>query len=208
LGSLNRRYECVTICKAGFPAFLIFLVGVLKTYFVSRCFHIAVLFALLSLFLSPLLPNHVSPWLSFSHELLAILSVLFLLCAYLIAGKRLQIKKITIVAFVIALIPLIQCYADIHYFMGDALIASAYLMLVCLALSLGVSFSYKYNQQTIIKCLAYVFLFSSIVSVYLSICQWLEINQLGVFQYPIKDNARPYANLASFNRRRSCSISY
>ena len=162
-------------------------------------FKYTIIFAVLALGLSPLLPNHSFPWVSFQSEFLSIVCCFLLLLALTFKADVFYIKKIAFFAFFVSLVPIIQYAYGVIYFIGDAIMASVYLWSVFLVIGLGISFSYSFNCELLLKKLSLILLFSSVVSVYLALSQWLEINHLGLWLIDLPLGGRPYANLAQPN---------
>lgn len=159
---------------------------------------LAALFALFGWFAAP----HSFPWAAFHNELPFFLSLLLL--AHF-AWKPLEdralpgvhLPRFAIFLFAVSLIPLVQYVFGTVYFFGDAFVAALYVAAFALACSVGYRLGRVRSSDTV-AALAAVFLFGSIVSVFLATSQWLILDA-GWWVVDLAPGGRPYANLAQPN---------
>lgn len=153
---------------------------------------IKILFA--SLGIALLMPNHYMPWLAFHSDSIVLLA---LFSSYIFKSTKNRISKITFFIFLISLYPIVQyCFGQIYFF-GDALVSFIYILALAISLHIGSS---EENSEIMAEMLSYTFIISGLISVFISIHQWLELGKLAIFILDEAPSNRYYGNLAQPNQ--------
>ncbi|MEJ5139332.1 MULTISPECIES: PglL family O-oligosaccharyltransferase [Acinetobacter] len=151
------------------------------------------------LLLAWLLPIHKMPWTTFGSEALTFLSALVLLSAFL--NKDLKIPKPQVLILPVLAIPLIQWgFGEILYF-SNALLCTAYIAMFWLMLVVGYNLAVgeKGQREQVFKLFCLVVFTGAMLSSFIAICQWLNINDyFSPLMNRLREN-RPYANFAQPN---------
>lgn len=155
------------------------------------------LLAGLSIALAWLLPIHYRPWVTYTGELFAFLSLFCLSAIYL--RERLQLSFITLPLLVLACIPLLQWGFGQVFFFDKALLCSIFIFSFWLTIQLGHNLSKQaMQQQKIFTYFCYVLLIVGLLSSFIATCQWLNVEH---YFYGMSNllSHRPYANFAQPN---------
>lgn len=147
--------------------------------------------------LSWLSPDHYTPWLTFSSELLAYAAALCTLGLYI--DKPLALPKQQLPLFLIACIPFLQWLLGIEFYFSKALLAALYVFAFAMMVVLGFNLSREpVSRQQIFKGFSLLTFVVGLITVAIALLQWLHLDQgiLGVMQ--LRGN-RPYANFAQPN---------
>lgn len=148
-----------------------------------------------------LLPNHYPPWLTFHQQLAAVVAFLPIVAwsAFFTTGHTPLIAK---AAMVLASIPLAQVLTGQLEFHGDGVLAALYLVGLGLTSVAGARVAFAHGdgrRMRAIDGLWVAFAIASIVSVGISIHQWLDLQRLTVFIVEMQPSGRPFGNLAQPN---------
>lgn len=146
-----------------------------------------------------LLPNHYLPWLSVYQEFCMLLAALLVVFC---ASHQVKIKtpKVIVVVFLVSLIPFIQYFLGINYYLGDVLLVVLYLwvfILVFIAAYNIAGLEEKLKKQWLYYIFL-AFLFSSIISVWVQLRQWFLLDG-NIWVVDLPPNSRPFANVAQPN---------
>lgn len=146
-----------------------------------------------------LLPNHYLPWLSVYQELCMFLAVL--LVVFCISRKvKIKTPKVIVVVFLVSLIPFIQYFLGINYYLGDVLLVGLYhwvFILVFIAAYNIAGLEEKLKKQWLYYIFL-AFLIASIISVWLQLRQWFLLDG-SIWVVDLPPNGRPFANVAQPN---------
>lgn len=155
------------------------------------------------LFLSYLLPNHYSPWLSFHQELAA--AIAFGPLLVWASNWAAAIPVITYGAALLALVPLLQVATGQLYFATDGWMAFLYLMGFALAAHAGAQGAFtplsgRNSSPSQVEVIWVAILCAALVSAGLAMNQWLVPSYGGIYIAEIPPDSRPFANLAQPNQ--------
>lgn len=146
-----------------------------------------------------LLPNHYFPWASFWQEGLAgVAFALLVVLTVLRARAPVRAPWLAVAAIVLAAVPPLQHLFGLIHFGGDAWLASLYLLGFGLAVCLPALQAPR--VEALLGGLVWAVLVGALASVGLALCQWLELDGLGVFLMDLPPKGRPFANLAQPNQ--------
>lgn len=151
------------------------------------------------LLLAWLLPIHKMPWTTFGSELLAFLSAIALLSAFI--DKGLKIPKPQVLILPVLAIPLIQLGFGQVLYLSNALLCTAYLAMFWLMVIVGYNLAVgeKGQREQVFKIFCLVIFTGAVLSSIIAISQWLGLNgYLRPFANLLNGN-RPYANFAQPN---------
>ena len=159
-----------------------------------------------------LVPNHQLPWASFHHE---VWTGLVLVLAALLMGwqtkYRFQLPKPALLLLVLALLPFLQWVTGAQPKWGQAVIASAYLLAVSLAIVLGYT-ARRNGSSRLIEILFFAVLIAAVLNMPIQVIQWMQWYQLdlnsfvGFFVTPIPEVARPSGNLLQPNQLATLQV--
>lgn len=148
-----------------------------------------------------LLPNHHYPWVAYYNDLPAALALVLLAVSASIHHRWRAHQQTSAVSFAIlciATIPLAQYSSGLISFLGDAFMAVLYLGGLAIAHMVGLRIGAQ-NAREAITILASAILSAALVSVFLALHQWLQLDGLGIWLMDMPPGGRPYANLAQPN---------
>jgi O-antigen ligase len=151
-----------------------------------------------------LLPNHHWPWPAFHTDAWVAAAMLIMLWLVLVLhGQRLQVSAVSVVAFGLALIPLLQWTGGQISLLGDAVVSSAYLYGFALAVVLGEVVARRDASQAT----AWIWLavaLAALISVAIQLNQWTGGTEgdtpLDIWVMYLQPGMRPYGNLGQPNQ--------
>ncbi|WP_180082557.1 PglL family O-oligosaccharyltransferase [Acinetobacter sp. YH12201] len=158
------------------------------------------LLLLASIFISLawLLPIHYRPWVTYTGELFAFLSLFTLAAIYL--KDKIKLPVISSPLLLLAMIPLIQYLADELFFFDKALTSTLFVFGFWLSIVIGYNLSVeKINREEVFTGLSYVFLMAGTATGVIAICQWLTLDAYIPGMVDMQRAVRPYANFAQPN---------
>lgn len=158
------------------------------------------LLLLASIFISLawLLPIHYRPWVTYTGELFAFLSLFTLAVIYL--KDKIKLPVISLPLLFLAAIPLVQYGAGELFFFDKALICSLFVLGFWLSVVVGYNLSSeKADRANIFTGLSYVFLMAGTATGVIAICQWLTLDAYIPGMVNMQRAVRPYANFAQPN---------
>ncbi|SDC00060.1 PglL family O-oligosaccharyltransferase [Acinetobacter boissieri] len=141
-------------------------------------------------------PDHYTPWLTFSSEMLTYASVFCLFAAYI--ERPLQCPKFQLLWLFVVSIPLLQWSLGIELYFSKALLSACYLLGFGMSVVLGYNIAKEYGKARILMPLSILICAVAVVSCGIALLQWLDLekNLWGIMQ--LRGN-RPYANFAQPN---------
>lgn len=150
------------------------------------------------LLLGWLIPDHYFPWTTFYNDASSWIG-LTLFAIWLGCIRKPEgvvVPKILWVVLLFAIVPVVQWMLGTVYFFSDALMASSYLLGLCLAILVGRN---AVSNADFLTWFASVVLCGAFVSLWLALCQWLRLDILGLWVVEMPLGGRPFANLAQPN---------
>ncbi len=145
-----------------------------------------------------LLPIHYRPWVTYTGELFAFLSLFTLAAIYLKDKIKLPVSSLPLLF--LAVIPLVQYGAGELFFFDKALTSTLFVFGFWLSMVVGYNLSSdKADRTSIFTGLSYVFLLVGTATGVIAICQWTNLDAHLPGMINIQGNTRPYANFAQPN---------
>lgn len=156
------------------------------------------LFAAVFISLGWLLPIHYRPWVTYTGELFAFLSLFSLAAIYL--KDKIKLPVLSLPLLLLAMIPLIQYLSGELFFFDKALTSTLFVFGFWLSIVIGYNLSVeKINREEVFTGLSYVFLMAGTATGIIAICQWLTLDAYIPGMVDMKRAVRPYANFAQPN---------
>ena len=151
-----------------------------------------------------LLPIHYRPWVTYTGELFAFLSLFALSALFL--KEKLLLPKVSLPLLLLSLVPFIQYGFGELFFFSKALMCGLYIFAFWLSIVLGFNLSQKpLEREQLFSGLCTVFWSVGLVTALIATCQWLNIEQYIPGMTSLK-GIRPYANFAQPNNMASFLI--
>ena len=151
-----------------------------------------------------LLPIHYRPWVTYTGELFAFLSLFALSALFL--KEKIFVPKISLPLLLLSLVPFIQYGFGELFFFSKALMCGLYIFAFWLSMVLGFNLSQQpLAREQLFSGLSTVFCSVGVLSAIIAICQWLNIEQSLPGMTTLKGN-RPFANFAQPNNMASFLI--
>ena len=145
-----------------------------------------------------LLPIHYRPWVTYTGELFAFLSLFALAAIYLKDKTKLPVLSLPLL--VLATIPLIQYLGGELFFFDKALTSTLFVFGFWLSIVIGYNLSVeKIDREDVFTGLSYVFLMTGTLTGIIAICQWLTLDAYIPGMVNMQNAVRPYANFAQPN---------
>ena len=157
------------------------------------------LIAAILISLAWLLPIHYRPWVTYTGELFAFLSLFALAAIYLKDKIKLPVLSLPLVF--LAIIPLIQYLAGELFFFDKALTSTLFVFGFWLSIVIGYNLSVeKLERESIFTGFSIVLLLCGTLTGIIAICQWTNLDAYLPGMVNIQgNNTRPYANFAQPN---------
>jgi O-antigen ligase len=147
-----------------------------------------------------LLPTHIAPWTAYHHDLAMALALVPLGAWLIVDSKRpVTLDPLALGALIAACIPLLQFRFGLIYFLGDAVVACAYLVGFALAVLTGARLEEAYPGR-LVNVLFAAFGLAAILSVGIELYQWQRLDDLGLLISNLGTLARPFGNLNQPNQ--------
>lgn len=155
--------------------------------------------AAICIFFAWLLPVHYRPWVTYTGELYAFISLMFLMAACV--KDKLYLPKIGLPFLALAVLPFIQLALGHVYFFSIAFLGFLYIAAFWLAMTLGFNLSQGAAQRAkTFRYLSFTFLISGVATGLVAICQALNFDEpLNAIMMNISGTTRPFANFAQPN---------
>jgi len=156
------------------------------------------LFAAVLISLGWLLPIHYWPWVTYTGELFAFLSLFTLAAIYL--KEKIKLPVLSLPLLLLAIIPLIQYLASELFFFDKALTSAIFVFGFWLSIVIGYNLSVeKIDREDVFTGLSCVFLMAGTATGLIAICQWTNLDAYLPGMVNIQGNRRPFANFAQPN---------
>ncbi|NNG77454.1 polymerase [Acinetobacter sp. ANC 4277] len=158
------------------------------------------LLLLASIFISLawLLPIHYRPWVTYTGELFAFLSLFALAAIYL--KDKIKLPVISLPLLLLAAIPLIQYFGSELFFFDKALLCSLFVFAFWLCSVLGYNLTQsKIDRENVFTGFSVVLLLCGTLTGIIAICQWLTLDAYIPGMVNMQNAVRPYANFAQPN---------
>ena len=144
-----------------------------------------------------LLPVHYRPWVTYTGELFAFLSLFALAAIFL--QQKIKLPVVTLPLVVMAFIPVAQWMFGLEFFFSVALISCLFVIGFWLSAVLGYNLSLTpRDREQAFSVFSYVLLIVGTLSGLMAIAQWLTIENHIPGIANLRSN-RPYANFAQPN---------
>lgn len=145
-----------------------------------------------------LLPIHYRPWVTYTGELFAFLSLFALTAIYL--KDKIKLPTITLPLIVLAIVPFIQYFLGELYFFDKALLCSLFIFAFWLCSVLGYNLTQsKLDRENIFNGFSIVLFLCGTLTGIIAICQWLTLDAYIPGMVNMQNAVRPYANFAQPN---------
>ncbi|OTG80700.1 O-antigen ligase family protein [Acinetobacter sp. ANC 4648] len=145
-----------------------------------------------------LLPIHQTPWTTFESEILTFLSGLALLGSFL--QQKIKIAKPQIIASIILIIPILQCFFGQILYLSNALLSFAYIFSFWLMIVLGYNLSLGGSaREKVLKNWSWLVLIVGLISSLIAILQWLQLSHYFFPYMNLLKGNRPFANFGQPN---------
>jgi len=144
-----------------------------------------------------LLPNHYYPWVSAYQDFSSFLVLIIIFAIFF--KKQLVLDLNFLFLLLISLVPLIQILFHKIYFLGDSLIAFIYIASFSFTYVLALNLGRKNSIAPYLCFISNIFIFSSVVSLYIILKQWLLLTNGGIWMADLPPNGRPFANFGQPN---------
>ncbi|WP_338561390.1 O-antigen ligase family protein [Acinetobacter sp. KS-LM10] len=157
-----------------------------------------IFFSIIFLILAWLLPFHRSPWPTFGSEVLTFISASILLFGFY--KTKISIPKPQLLILPIVFVPLLQLLFGQGIYFSNAILCTGYILMFWCMVVVGFNLSdTPEKREKIFKLFSFALLVVGLVSSWIAIFQWLNLNSyFSTWMYTFKGN-RPYANLAQPN---------
>lgn len=148
--------------------------------------------------LSWLLPIHYRPWVTYTGELFAFLSLFSLAAIYL--KDKIKLPVLSLPLLLLAIIPLIQYLGGELFFFDKALTSTLFVFGFWLSIVIGYNLSVeKLDRENIFTGFSIVLLLCGTLTGIIAICQWLTLDAYIPGMVNMQNAVRPYANFAQPN---------
>jgi hypothetical protein len=158
--------------------------------------------ASLLLALAWLIPNTSQPWVAFQKEFWAAITFalvgLVLALRWWRARRAFEADPLACVLALLAVYALLQWTMGIQYFFGHAAVGATYFLGAACAVVVGRAWE-REQPGIVARWLFPALLVASIGTVGLILKQWLGVDGLEVWTYPMPDNQRPFGNMLQPN---------
>lgn len=145
-----------------------------------------------------LLPIHYRPWVTYTGELFAFLSLFALATIYLKDKIKLPILSLSLL--LLATIPLIQYFGGELFFFDKALLCSLFIFAFWFCSVLGYNLTQsKLERENVFTGFSIVLLLCGTLTGIIAICQWLTLDAYIPGMVNMQNAVRPYANFAQPN---------
>ncbi len=145
-----------------------------------------------------LLPVHYRPWVTYTGELFAFLSLFALAALYL--KDKIRLPLISLPLLLLAAVPFVQLTFGQAFFFSKALMSAIFIFAFWLSIVLGYNLSREQTErEKIFTGLSYLFLSAGTLIAIIAICQWLTIDAYLTSLMVNLRGDRPFANFAQPN---------
>ncbi|OTG75018.1 polymerase [Acinetobacter terrae] len=145
-----------------------------------------------------LLPIHYRPWVTYTGELFAFLSLFALAAIYLKDQIKLPIISLPLVF--LACMPIFQYFGGESFFFDKALICSLFVLAFWFCSVVGYNLTQKkIDRENVFTGFSTILLLSGTLTGIIAICQWLTLDAYIPGMVDMQRAVRPYANFAQPN---------
>ena len=145
-----------------------------------------------------LLPIHYRPWVTYTGELFAFLSLFSLAAIYL--KDKIKLPVLSLPLLLLAIIPLIQYLGGELFFFDKALTSTLFVFGFWLSIVIGYNLSVeKLDRESVFTGFSIVLLLCGTLTGIIAICQWLTLDAYIPGMVNMQNAVRPYANFAQPN---------
>jgi O-antigen ligase len=145
-----------------------------------------------------LLPIHYRPWVTYTGELFAFLSLFALAALYL--KDKIKLPMMSLPLLFLAGVPLVQYFSGSLFFFDKALLSSLFVLGFWFSMVLGYNLSIeKVERQQIFTGFSLVLLLTGTATAIIAMCQWLTLDAYIPGMVNMRNAVRPYANFAQPN---------
>lgn len=156
------------------------------------------LIAAILISLAWLIPVHYRPWVTYTGELFAFLSLFALAAIYL--KDKIKLPVLSLPLLLLATIPLIQYFSGELFFFDKALTSTLFVFGFWLSIVIGYNLSVeKLDRENIFTGFSIVLLLCGTLTGIIAICQWLTLDAYIPGMVNMQNAVRPYANFAQPN---------
>lgn len=155
-----------------------------------------------------LTPTHELPWAAFHAEMAMALAGL-IGAGWVLWRSRYRVTTIPALALLTlaaAVVPLLQAASGQMVFAGDAALSVLYLLGFALAVVFGQRAVEAVGLGRALESFAWLVLVAALVSLWLALYQWQQLDYLGVFAADLVAGVRPYANFNQPNQLASLMV--
>ncbi len=149
--------------------------------------------------ISFILPNHYVPWVTAYQDFSSFFTLPLFLLLIIFFVKKNIINKYFILIVALSFIPLLQFYFQKIYFLGDGFVVFLYLFSFGLVYFIGLNLAKNNRREFYVFFISNIYIFSSIVSLFIILKQWLLLTSGGILIVDLPPNGRPFANFAQPN---------
>ena len=145
-----------------------------------------------------LLPIHYRPWVTYTGELFAFLSLFALAALYL--KDKIKLPMMSLPLLFLAGVPLLQYFSGTLFFFDKALLSSLFILGFWFSMVIGYNLSIEpIERKQIFTGLSGVLLLTGTATAMIAICQWLTLDAYIPGMVNMQHAVRPYANFAQPN---------
>ena len=156
-----------------------------------------------ALALAWLLPGHYLPWTLFQQETCAAVAGLLICLAVIQSRSPIHWPPVAWVAAAAAALPWLQFACGQIRFLDDAVLPSAYLLALAMAVGAGASLARSRLLPPLVEGLTGAFVAAAVLSTGIALHQWLDLPPVGDWIAQAPPWERPYANLSQPNHLSS-----
>ncbi len=147
--------------------------------------------------------QHILPWPAFHNEWPFVAALLLLAFPAFWEARRTgdlphRVPSVALVPILLSLVPCLQFLTGQIDFLGDAVMAALYLLLLGIALVVGFRLGVS-RGHAFVDALAIVIVIGALLSWLLASHQWLRLDTFGIWLVEMRSDGRPYGNLAQPN---------
>lgn len=145
-----------------------------------------------------LLPIHYRPWVTYTGELFAFLSLFALAALYL--KDKIKLPMMSLPLLFLAGVPLVQYFSGVLFFFDKALLSSLFILGFWFSMVIGYNLSIEpIERKQIFTGFSGVLLLTGTATAMIAICQWLTLDAYIPGMVNMQHAVRPYANFAQPN---------
>lgn len=145
-----------------------------------------------------LLPIHYRPWVTYTGELFAFLSLFALAALYL--KDKIKLPIISLPLLFLAGVPLVQYFFGVLFFFDKALLSSLFVLGFWFSMVTGYNLSIEpIKRKQVFTGFSGVLLLTGTATAMIAICQWLTLDAYIPGMVNMQHAVRPYANFAQPN---------